>query len=133
MSLVEHYDVPQALATNRSYQAFDVRVLPGRSCRRDYFFDAHVLDALAEERTVDGVPITDHESWGKILGKSLDDLLSRPLGRGIRRDVEVDDLPALVTQHDKGKEYAERSGRNGKEVNRDDVTNMVVQKGAPSL
>ena len=51
----------------------------------------------------------------------------------MRRDVEMDHAPAVVTHHDKGEEYAERRCWNGEEVNRDDVSNMIVEEGTPSL
>jgi hypothetical protein len=44
-----------------------------------------VLDSLAEELTIDGVAIANQEPRRLILGKSLDDLLSRPLGCRMRR------------------------------------------------
>ena len=97
MSLVEHYDVPKALSSYGADDPLRVRILPWRSRCNEHCLDAHVLDAFPEEVVVDRIPVPDQEPWRLILGKRLDDLLSRPLGRRIRRDVEVDDLPALVT------------------------------------
>ncbi len=48
MPFVEYDDTVEALASNRSVQAFNARILPGRSRRRDDFVDAHVPDALLE-------------------------------------------------------------------------------------
>lgn len=59
MSLVEHYDLSKALSSYGTDDPLCVRILPGRSRRRDYFFDAHVLDALAKKGTVGRVPITN--------------------------------------------------------------------------
>src|ERR1700730_16253115 len=44
MALVEDHDVIQTLAANRTDHALDVRVLPGRSWRRDDLCDRHRLD-----------------------------------------------------------------------------------------
>ncbi len=74
-------------------------------CDND-LLDAHVLDPLLEEHTVNGVAISDQEPRGMVLRKRLDDLLSRPLGRRMRCYVEVDYFPAVVMQHDKGEEYS---------------------------
>ena len=80
MPLVEHDDVVKAFTADRSNDSLDVRSLPGRSWRRDDFFDIHVLDALAECRTVDAVAVTDHEARRFVIRKRLDNLLACPTG-----------------------------------------------------
>jgi hypothetical protein len=48
MALVEDHDVIQTLAANRTYDTFDVSVLPGQAwCRHD-FRDSHHIDSVAE-------------------------------------------------------------------------------------
>ena len=133
MGCVERDDMVEALATDRSDNSLDVRRMPWRAVRSQYLLDAHVLDPCLEERSVDGVPISKQEPRNLVERKRLDDLLSGPTRSWMSRDVEVDDDPALVTQHDKGEEYAKCSGRNGEEVNRDDVPNVVVQESPPRL
>ena len=52
VDFVEHDKMIKAFA-----QAFNVRILPGRSwCRYD-FFDAHVLDTLTKDLAVDRISI----------------------------------------------------------------------------
>ena len=58
MSLVQHDHVIQALAPDRTDQAFDVWILPGRSRCRDDFFEAHALDATLEAVAVDSIANT---------------------------------------------------------------------------
>ena len=48
MALVEDHDVIQTFATNRTYDALDVCVLPGRAWCRDDFCDPHRIDSVAE-------------------------------------------------------------------------------------
>ena len=133
MSLIENDDVVKAFSAYRADQAFYVRRLPGRTICDDYFLHTHVLNSLAEEVPVDGVAITNQKTRGCIIGKYLDNLLGRSDGSRVRCYVEVNDFPALVTQHDKSEEYAERSGRDSEEVNRNDVSNMIVEIRTPSL
>jgi hypothetical protein len=47
--------------------------------------------------------------------------------------VEVDDAPAMVSEHDEDEQDAQASGRNGEEVDRDEVADMVGQDRAPGL
>ena len=115
MSLVEHDDVMKALASEGADHPLRVRILPWRSwCCYD-FFDAHVLDPPAEVITVDRIPITDQKSRRLVFGKRLDDLLSCPLGRRMRSDVEMDDVTSVVAHYDEGEQYAERGCGNRKE------------------
>jgi hypothetical protein len=58
VSLVEHDDMFEALSTDTADQAFNVRILPWGSWRRDDFSDAHVADALAEVHAVDAVAVS---------------------------------------------------------------------------
>jgi hypothetical protein len=52
------------------------------------------------------------------------------VGRGVIGDVDVDELAALVAEHDEEEEQAEGEGRDEEEVDRDDVTNMRGEKDA---
>ena len=60
----------KALSADTADQAFNVRILPWRSWRRDDFFDAHVLDTLAEVHSVDAVAVSDQETGVSSCGKA---------------------------------------------------------------
>src|SRR5215831_20785983 len=49
------------------------------------------------------------------------------------RDVEVDDAPAVVSEHDENEEDTKASGRHGEEVDRDQVAEMVSEERSPRL
>ena len=60
-------------------------------------------------------------------------LLSRPLRRGMRSDVEVNNSPPVVRKEDQHVEQAEGDGRNDKEVNGNDLCGMILQERFPAL
>ena len=96
MALIEHDDMIEAIATDGTDQPLNEWILPGRAIGDDDFLDAQRLDPPAEKRAVDGVAIADHKSRSMILGKRLDDLLSRPPGRWMCSGVELDDHAAVM-------------------------------------
>jgi len=48
-------------------------------------------------------------------------------------DIEVDDPPAVMDEHDEDEEDAEACGGHGEEVDRDQVAHVVSQEGPPVL
>ncbi len=104
MGFVEYDDMFETLSADTADQAFNVRILPGRSWRRDNFFDAHVLDALAELHTVDAVAVSDQEARRVAIRKGFDDLLGSPARSRVSRDVEVNDHAAVVSEYDEAEQ-----------------------------
>lgn len=54
-------------------------------------------------------------------------------GSGMRGHVEVNDTPTMVSEDDQDEEDAEASGGNGKEIDRDQVANVVHEERPPRL
>jgi hypothetical protein len=79
------------------------------------------------------VTITQEIGRRGLIRKGVHDLLGGPVGGGVLDDVEVDDPPAVVGEHDEDEEDAEASGRHGEEIDRDQVANMVGKEGPPRL
>ena len=63
---------------------------------------------------------------GSVKWETLDHLLGGPLGARVRGYVEVDNLPALVSEDEKHVQCTKRYGRDGEEVNRGEFSCMVV-------
>ena len=81
MGLVEHDDMVQTLAADRTDHSLAVRVLPRRTgCNQD-FLDTHVLHTPRELVAIDAIPIAEKEAWGFVIGEGVDDLLRRPIRR----------------------------------------------------
>src|SRR5262249_32269400 len=104
MSVIEDDDMIEHVAPNAADDPLAVGILPRTSRGNLDFFDAHVLDALLERHTVNGVPIPEEIARRGLPGKRLDDLLSGPLCCRVVGNAEMQDASALVSQHDKDKE-----------------------------
>ncbi len=133
MLLVEYDDVIEAFPAYAAVQSLDVRILPRGSWGSDDFLDAHVFHTFTEIAAVDSVTISEQEARGFVIGKCFNYLLRCPLGRRVRRDVEVNDFATIVSKHDKAIQDTERSSRHGEKIDGYDVANMVVQEGSPRL
>jgi hypothetical protein len=95
--------------------------------------DAHAPYAMPKWLTVDAVAVAEEIRWRRLVREGVDELLSRPGGGGMLGDVEVDDAAAVVSEHNENEEDAEASSRYGKEVDRDQVADVVGEKRPPSL
>ncbi len=123
----------EALSTDTADQAFNIRVLPWRAVCGHHLLNAHVFDPLAEKLAVDRIPVPDQEPRRRFFGKRLDDLLSRPPSRRIRRNVEMDDRAAVMSEDHETEQDAKRRSRYREEVDCHNITNVVVQESSPRL
>jgi hypothetical protein len=108
-----------------------VWILPWTLRGDKHFFNAHVVHALLERAAIDVVPIAQEIAGRVSPREGLDHLLGCPLGCGVFRDMKVDDAAAFVSQDDQYEEHPERHGWHGKEIQGDDIFDMVVQKCLP--
>src|SRR5215467_16220561 len=90
-SLVEHDQVIQALAADRSDDPLDVSTLPWGTRRRQHLLDAHRLDLLHELLAKDPIAIAQQVPWRGVPRKGFSHLLRRPLRRGMYGDCKVQD------------------------------------------
>src|SRR5262245_20603836 len=128
MRCAQHDDMLEHVSAYTANHPFYIWILP-RTLRGDkYFFDAHVVHTLLERTAIDAIPITQEIAGRGIPRKGFYNLLGRPLGCGVFRDMNVDDAAAFVSQDDQDEQYPERHGRHGKEIQGDDIFDMVVQK-----
>src|SRR5450759_1334185 len=129
--LVEDDHMVDALAPNRPNHAFDVGPLPGGTRRREHFFDAQVPDLLGEVGSEDAIPIPQKISRHLLKRERLSQLLSGPLGRRMRGDIEMHDPSAVVSQHHV--QHLKANGRHREEVDRNRGLHVVFQEGPPCL
>src|SRR2546428_9639425 len=82
---------------------------------------------------VDLVAVPDQVAWNGVLREGLDPLLPSPPCLRMLGHVEMNHAPAVMSQHHQHKQDSERGGRNGEEVDRDQILYMVVQESLPGL
>jgi hypothetical protein len=123
--------VVEALAAEGADDPFGERVLPGCSGSDDHGANSHAGQAPGDALAVDGIPIAEEISWRGLVWEGLEDLAGGPDCRGQIRHVEVEELAAVMTEHDEGEEEAVGEGGNEKEVDGDDVASMGGEKGTP--
>ncbi len=122
MCIIQHDEVIKAFASDRSdQQPLGISVLPRRSGCGQHLCDAHAAKSFADDVPVGAVAVADEESWRLVVRERLDELLCRPKGSGVRRDVEVHNPTPVEPQDNEAVEDAERYRRHGEEVDGGDV------------
>ena len=105
----------EALASDRSDESFNIGVLPGGARRRQDFVHADGLQVI--ERMI-----------------SIANEISRgPGGRGMFRDGDTHDAPAIMREQHQDEEELARRRRDHEEVGRDQLLRMIGQERAPGL
>src|SRR3989441_8779724 len=133
VSFAKDEDMIQTFAPDGADKALRERVLPWAVRRRQNFTDAHALHALSEHVPVDRVAIAEEVGRRGVVRENVHDLLGGPVGSGVFGDVEVDDAPAMVNEHDENEEDAQARGGNREEVDGDQVADMVGEERPPRL
>src|SRR6266478_8565691 len=65
--------------------------------------------------------------------KRFSQLLDHPLARRVLRDVEVQNAPTIMTDHEEAVQHAEGDRRSREKIKRRDGFPMIAQKGEPAL
>jgi hypothetical protein len=89
--------------------------------------------AVPKRQAVHAIWVSDQVTRRLPIADGLDHLLCCPLGRGMFRHIEVQDLTAVMRKHNQNKQDPKRNGRYCEEVDRDKILNMVVQESLPVL
>jgi len=100
MPLIQDDQAIGAFPTDCPDDAFAVAVLLGGTIGSSDILDAHVAQQATEVVVEDGAAIVEQVLGGLVIWKGFDDLPSRPLGRRVGSDVDVQDSAVAVTQHD---------------------------------
>src|ERR1700732_1378957 len=131
--LAQDNDVVQALAPDRSDQAFGKAILPRRGWCGRLVPDAHCAQSARDDAAIDPIPSAEEVARSLIPGKCLRYLTCNPFGRGICCGVDPDEVSAVEPDDDEGIEQVETDSWNNEQVHGGDVRRVVTQKGSPSL
>jgi hypothetical protein len=121
----------QTLAANGTNDPFDVRPLPRGSRRGQNFVDPHVFDLPAKFLSEDGVAIAQQVARDLFKRKRFSQLLSGPFRGWVGGHIEMKNATTAMTQHQKYVKHLKTNCRHGKEVDRDQLLEVILQKGAP--
>ena len=133
MPLIENDDMIQAVSADGTDQALNERILPRRARRRDDRFYTQALDPSLHGFTIDAISVSQQIAWCGIKRKGFDDLLGCPLSGGMLGHVEVLDLATVMAENDEHIKHTEGGGRDGEEINGDQIHDMVVKERPPAL
>src|SRR2546425_219798 len=131
VSFVEHEEVIETFAPDRPDHTLHKGILPGGSWGYEDLANPQAFGASGEHLAVDRIAIPEEILRGRRILERLDDLLGGPGGGGVIGDIDVDECPAVVAEHDEREEQAEGEGGDDDEVDRDDVLEMGVKEGPP--
>lgn len=131
--LVEHDHVVQALTLERADDALAIPVLPRAAHRGHDLLDAELVERSHDGIAIDLVVVAQQESRRLIEHERLPQLQRRPLGRWVRRDVDVHDAPPIQRQHHEDVQRAERHGGHGQEVDGCRLVQVIPQERLPVL
>ena len=94
--LAEDDEVIQALSSNRTDQAFNIGVLPGRSRCRRAIPDAHSFGPPLENFSIGAIAIANYVFWRRVPRKGLRDLTGDPVSRRIASDSDMNQLAPFM-------------------------------------
>ena len=117
MVVIDDDHMIQAFATNAHNHPLHVAILPRTPWRNTNFLDAHSFDSRSEGFAVDSVTASNHKPGNTVFRKCFDDLLCRPNGRWMVRDIEVDDTATIVLQDDEDIEDSQTNRCDCEEIN----------------
>ena len=100
-------DVIETLTSDGADEALGERVLPWAARGREDFLDPQALHSVPKLLAVDLVTVTQEIGGRGVVRESVYDLLGGPVGGGMLRHVEVDDAPAMMSEHDENEEDAQ--------------------------
>ena len=132
-AFMEHDHMVQAFPPNGTNHPLHVGPLPGRARRGQNFADAHVSHLVSEVLAEDGVAVAQQVARELVKGKGFSQLLSRLFRRRMSSHIAMDNATPVMGQHQKHIENLETNGRHGKEVDGDQLREVIVQEGAPGL
>jgi hypothetical protein len=108
-------------------------ILPRTPQRSADALDFHRSDRSGDLRPILGVTIEDDEPWSRPKWKRFSQLLDGPHTRRMPVDVDVQDAPPIMADHEKAVKHAERNRWRGEEVHRGNRFPLVSKEGEPTF
>ena len=119
----------KALPPNTSNEPLGEWILPWTARRGEHLVNAHSLNSVSEIATIHSVTVTYQITRCRVLRKGFDDLLCCPFCGGMFRDIEMQHATPFMRNEDEDKQHFQLQCGNRKEVDGDQLTDVVTQKG----
>ena len=123
----------EALAPNGTNHPLHIGSLPRGARRRQHFADAHVSDMPSKCITEDSIAVAQQVARELVKRKGFPQLLSCPLGGRVGGHIEVENAPAVMSQHQKHVKHLKANSRHGKEIDGDQLLGVILQESSPIL
>src|SRR5215471_19829641 len=133
MPLINHDYMFHAFSANASDHPFRVAVLPRTPGRYRNLPDTHSINSRGEVVSVDPITIAHQVARHSIVRKCLHDLLCRPRCSRVFRDIEMQNTSTVMGKNDENVQHTELQSRNGEEVDRNHLADVISNKRHPSL
>src|SRR5262249_14411992 len=91
------------------------------------------INSCREVMAVDPVTISHQVPRYSIVRKGFHDLLCRPRCSREFRDIEMQNTSTVMGKNDENVQHTELQSRNGEEVDRDYLADVISKKGHPGL
>src|SRR6266853_1204420 len=133
MEFVHCDDVVQQLMAATLDPSLRNAILPRAFERSPHWPDPQRANGRWHIYSVLAIPIEDQESRSRLERKRFPELLNDPQARRMLGDIEVENLTAIMTDHEEAVEHAEPEGWNCEEVHRRDGFSVIAKKGQTAL
>ena len=107
--------------------------LPRRARRGQHFVDAHVSHVCSEVIAENHIAVPQQVARDLIKRKGFPQLLSRPLSRWVRGNIEVKDAATIMGQYQEYVKDLETDRRDSEEIDGDHLRDVVLEECPPSL
>lgn len=132
MPFAEDDEVVQTVSPHGTYVPLRHGILPRRPCRSQDFLKFEISQARLEDFAIDRVAVADQIlRWGGVERERFADLNRRPRGRGIGRDVEMQNASTIVRQDEEHVQQPKCRRRHDEEIDRRDFLGVLRQEFLP--
>src|ERR1700682_5627549 len=133
MVFIHCNDAVQQVTAATLNPSFCDPVLPGTFERGPHRPDLQGSHRCRNLDSIFAITIKDEKSRSRSKRKRFAQLLDDPSTCGMSCDVEVQDTPTIMTDHEEAVQHAERDRRSREKVHRCDGFPMIAQKSEPAL
>jgi hypothetical protein len=128
VSLVEHDHLIQQFSAATTHPTFGNPVLPRTPIGRSNRLAAHGFDHFRDFFIILSISMQDEVARCGVFGKGLSQLLHDLLAGRVLSDVEVEDSPPAVADHEEAVKHTESCRRHREQIHRCNHFPMVFQK-----